>query len=275
MLVPRLEVRLLKTPGEYLQCERIQRHVWGTLDVGSSFLTATQKHGGVVIGTIVNGRVAGFLCAFLARYRGRLIHWSHMMGVEARLRDQGCGFRMKLLHRKVALERGIQSICWTYDPLQSRNAKLNISHLGAVAEEYVPEYYGHFPSVLEKGLPSDRFVVKWRVGTGRVARRLRGETPVFDPSLPRVNETRMNARGFPENSAIHLTLTNPRLLVAIPTQTDDMRSRALPLARRWRLETRRIFARYLSAGYRVEDFFSPNPVTEGRCFYLLRRNRRA
>lgn len=273
MPMPRLEIRLLKSPDEYRQCERLQERVWGNLDVGAGALTVAQTHGGVVIGTIANGRVAGFLCAFLARYRGRLIHWSHMMAVEARLRDQGCGLRMKLLHRKVALERGLQSICWTFDPLQSRNAKLNISSLGAVVEEYAPDYYGHFPSVIEKGLPSDRFVVIWRIGTERVRRRLGGEAPPFDLSLARVNETRMNTRGFPENLAIHLELTHPRMLVEIPARTDDMRSRALPLARRWRLETRHIFTCYFSAGYRVEDFFPPATATEGRCFYLLHRHR--
>jgi predicted GNAT superfamily acetyltransferase len=52
------------------------------------------------------------------------------MAVEAKYRDQGFGFRMKLAHRQIALERGLKSICWTFDPLQSRNARLNISRLG-------------------------------------------------------------------------------------------------------------------------------------------------
>ena len=91
------------------------------------------------------------------------------------------------------------------------------------------------------------------------------------PALPRVNETRLNAQGFPQNRTIRLDLAHRRLLVEIPAQTDAMRSQAMPLARRWRLEARRIFQHYLSAGYRVEDFFPPQPATEGRCFYLLRR----
>jgi predicted GNAT superfamily acetyltransferase len=272
MLMPRGEVRLLKNLEEYRQCERIQRQVWGALGVGSEAMTVTQKYGGVVVGTIIKGEVVGFIFAFLARYHGRLVHWSHMMAVEAKFRDKGFGFRMKLYHRKLALERGLKSICWTYDPLQSRNAWLNISRLGAVVDEYVPDCYGHFPSLLEKGLASDRFVVNWHIASARVRKRLRGETSSADPSLPRANETRLTARGFPENRIIRLGLTHPGLLVEIPAHTDDMRSRALPLARRWRLETRRIFERYLSAGYRVEGFLPPRPATEGRCFYLLRRS---
>jgi predicted GNAT superfamily acetyltransferase len=272
MPMPRAEIRLLKNLEEYRQCEPIQRRVWGTLGVGSEVMTVTQKYGGVVVGTIVKGRVAGFIYAFLARYHGRLVHWSHMMAVEAKFRDKGFGFRMKLFHRKLALERGLKSICWTYDPLQSRNAKLNISRLGAAVDQYVPDCYGHFPSLLDKGLPSDRFVVNWHIATARVRARLQGESLPVDASLPRVNETRLTARGFPENRVIRFDLTHRGLLVEIPAHTDDMRSRALLLARRWRLETRRILERYLSAGYHVEDFLPPQPATEGRCFYLLRRS---
>jgi predicted GNAT superfamily acetyltransferase len=179
---------------------------------------------------------------------------------------------MKMIHRQVALERGIKSICWTFDPLQSRNARLNISRLGALAEEYVPDCYGRFPSLLEKGLPSDRWVVNWRISTARVEKRLRGEAPPFNPALPRVNETWVNPQGFPQNRAMRLDLADRRLLVEIPAQTDAMRSQAMPLARRWRLDARRIFEHYLSLGYRVDDFFPPQPATGGRCFYLLRRS---
>jgi predicted GNAT superfamily acetyltransferase len=274
MPMPPAEIRLLKNLDEFRACERIQMGVWGTLGASREIMAVTQKYGGAVLGTIIKGRVVGFVYAFLARYDGRLVHWSHMMAVEAKFRDQGFGFGMKLCHRKLALKRGLKSICWTYDPLQSRNAWLNLARLGAVVDEYVPDCYGHFPSVLEKGLPSDRLVVNWHITSARVRERLREEIPPLDPSLPRVNETRLTAGGFPENRAIRLRLTHPRLLVEIPARTDEMRSRALSLARRWRLETRRIFERYFSAGYRVEDFLPPQPATEGRCFYLLRRNPR-
>ena len=269
--MPRVEVRLLRNLDELRQCERVQTRVWGAPGVTCEALAAAQKYGGALIGALSNGKVVGFIFAFLAQYHGRLIHWSHMMAVEAKYRDQGLGLRMKLLHRQIALERGIKSICWTFDPLQSRNARLNISRLGAWAEEYVPDCYGRFRSLLEKGLPSDRWVANWQINTARVKERLGGETPLFEPALPRVNETRRNAQGFPQNRTIRLDLAHRRMLVEIPAQTDAMRSQAMPLARRWRLETRRIFQHYLSVGYRVEDFFPPQPATEGRCFYLLRR----
>lgn len=269
--MPRVRVRLLKSQEEFRECERIQKAVWGNLGVGSEVLSVTQKYGGVVLGAVADRKVVGFLYAFLARRQRRLIHWSHMMAVEPGYRDLGLGFRMKLAHRRLALAQGLTSICWTYDPLQSRNAALNISRLGARVEEYVPDCYGHFPSVIEKGLASDRFVVDWRIATPQVERRLRGDAvPPHNLSLPRVNETRLNAQRFFENGTIALDLREPRLLVEIPPNTDEMRARALALARRWRIQIRKIFTRYLAAGYRVEDFLPPAPASEGRCFYVLR-----
>ena len=270
----RAQIRRLSSLQEFRACERLQLSVWGSLAVGAELLGVTQKYGGAVFGALVRGRVVGFLYAFLARRHGRLIHWSHMMAVDEGHRDLGLGFQMKLAHRQHAIAQGLKSICWTFDPLQSRNAALNLTRLGARVVEFIPNCYGRFPSAIERGLTSDRFVVDWRIGSPAVAERLR-EKPVLWPDAarwPLVNETRPNAQAFLVNARLHLNLRAPRLLVEIPPNTDPMRARTLPLARRWRLESRRIFERYLAAGYRVADFIPPSASTTGRCFYLLRRN---
>jgi len=274
--MPRTEIRLLKSFDEFRECERIQKMVWGNLSVGSEVLRVTQKYGGVVLGAWVGRSMVGCIYGFLARRHGKLIHWSHIMAVEPGYRDQGLGFQMKLVHRRLALEQGLKSICWTFDPLQSRNAVLNIARLGARVEEYIPNCYGRFPSRIEKGLPSDRLVVNWQITSPAVERRLREGVPLFHGlSWPRANETRLNAERFLENSKIRLNLRTPRVLVEIPANTDAMRGRALPLARRWRIQTRRIFQRYFRAGYRVEDFLPPDRTTGGRCFYVLGRSGRS
>jgi predicted GNAT superfamily acetyltransferase len=199
-----------------------------------------------------------------------------MMAVAAKHRNCGLGFRMKLFHRKLALEQGIKYICWTFDPLQSRNAALNISRLGGRVEEYLPDCYGRFPSRIERGLPSDRVVVNWRISSSQVARRLKyGPPRLANVTLPHVNATHRNNRGFLENQRMDLNLDAFRLLVEIPPDTDAMRAHALPLARRWRLESRTIFTNYFQAGYAVRDFFPPSAVTGGRCFYLLDREGKA
>lgn len=281
--MPGARIRLLKTHDEFRECERIQKVVWGTLGVAGEVMTVTQKYGGVVLGAFVRGKVVGFLYAFLARRRARLIHWSHMMAVKPGFRDRNLGFRMKLAHRRLALKGGLNSICWTFDPLQSRNATLNISRLGARVEEFVPDLYGHFPSQIEKGLPSDRFVVKWPIASPAVKRRLKEGPPRpalsgagrrrRNLSIPQVNETRWNSKGWLEIRRVFLDRLEATLRVEIPANTDEIRTRSRETAHRWRMQTRKIFQRYLSAGYRVTDFVPPSLATAGRCFYILQRDR--
>ena len=270
----RMQIRLLKSPKEFQACEAIQKAVWGTVGVASEVMIVTQKYGGAVFGAFVDGECVGFIYAFLARRHGRLIHWSHQMAVRVGFRDRGIGFKMKLAHRRYALQQGLASICWTFDPLQSRNAALNIDRLGGQVEDYLPDCYGHFPSLIEKDLPSDRFVVNWKIASARVERRLRGHRPPIDAAtLPRVNPTRRTGE-FLENRRLLLSLHRPRLLVEIPTNTERMRAKSLDLARRWRMETRRIFQNYFSIGYGVVGLVTPSPANGGCCFYVLGRSGR-
>ena len=269
----RAQIRLLERLTEFEECERIQKAVWGAISVASEVMAVTQKYGGAVLGAFVDNECVGFIYAFLARRRGRLVHWSHQMAVRDGFRDLGIGFKMKMAHRRHALQQGLKSICWTYDPLQSRNAVLNISRLGAQVEEYVPDCYGHFPSLIEKELPSDRFVVNWKIASNGVGRSRRGDPPqIRTATLPSVNPTRL-AREFLENRELLLDLRQPRFLVEIPTNTDRMRAKSLDLARRWRLETRRLFQHYFSSGYTVVGLVTPSSANDGRCFYVLGRRR--
>ncbi|MGH9403076.1 MAG: hypothetical protein ACRD2P_13310 [Terriglobia bacterium] len=265
------EVRLIKTEEEFRACERIQQQVWGATCASAELLTVIQKSGGVVLGAIAGREVLGFLFALLARRKGRLIQWSHMMAVRNELRDRGLGLRMKLLHRKLALTQGISSICWTYDPLQSRNAMLNVARLGVDVEGYVPNYYGEFPSLIERGVPSDRLIVHWRLKSRRVEQQLNGAgSPASCSGLPRINEVRMTL-GMPENARIFWKRAEPRMALEIPAGTDAMRACAPRLALRWRMETRKIFQAYFAAGYRVTGFAREADPGNSRYFYVLSR----
>ena len=75
-----IAVRPLKTGREFRACEEIQREVWGQPACSAELLRVTQKYGGALLGAFHGRDAVGFLFAFLARRRGKLIHWSHMMG---------------------------------------------------------------------------------------------------------------------------------------------------------------------------------------------------
>jgi predicted GNAT superfamily acetyltransferase len=273
MLSP--EIRLLLKHEDFKKCESAQKSIWGGLSVAAEVMLVTQKAGGAVIGAFVRGRLVGFIYALLARRDEQIIHWSHMMGILPSYRSRGLGLQLKLAHRDLALSKGIESICWTYDPLQTRNARLNLTKLGARVEEYIVDYYGRFHSSIERGLPSDRFVVNWRIASKNIAKLLAGEKGKAEiPDLPVINATATNRKGFLVNRKFNLSYRERGLLVAIPSNADFMRTEDLPLARLWRLQTREIFLNYLSKGYSVTGFLTNNePHAEPRCFYLLRHNK--
>jgi len=91
-----------------------------------------------------------------------------MLAVKKEHRNSGLGRRMKLMQREDALARGIELIEWTFDPLEIKNAYLNIEKLGAVARRYNINQYGITSSPLQGGLPSDRLIAEWWLKSKRV-----------------------------------------------------------------------------------------------------------
>ena len=100
--------------------------------------------------------------------RGGMPFWrSQMMGVLPGCRDAGIGGQIKVMQRDCARERGIRLIEWTFDPLESRNAYLNIHKLGTIVRTYEVNLYGSTTAALQQGLESDRLVAEWWIDQPR------------------------------------------------------------------------------------------------------------
>ena len=91
-----------------------------------------------------------------------------MLAVQSEYRNAGLGRQIKLFQREDALARGFELIEWTFDPLEIKNAYLNIERLGAIARRYHVNQYGITSSPLQGGLPSDRLVAEWWLKSKRV-----------------------------------------------------------------------------------------------------------
>ena len=102
---------------------------------------------------------------------------SHMLAVREAYRNRGLGSQLKLMQREDALRRGITLMEWTFDPVEIKNAFLNIHKLGAIVRRYIPNFYGVSSSRLQGGLPTDRLVAEWYLDSPRVKAVLAGETP--------------------------------------------------------------------------------------------------
>ncbi|GAA1055256.1 hypothetical protein GCM10017608_31050 [Agromyces luteolus] len=113
----------------------------------------------------------GAALGFLGWEGGLHVH-SHMNAVDPAARGRGIGVALKLRQRAICLDHGVDEVRWTYDPLIRRNARMNLVRLGAEVAAYRPDFYGDLRDAISGGDRSDRFEVRWRLTSPRVARAL-------------------------------------------------------------------------------------------------------
>ncbi len=169
---------------ELRTCVALQKEIWNFTDdelVPLRMFVVAEKVGGQVMGAFDGKEMIGFALSVPGTRSGHLYLHSHMLAVRKEHRNSGMGRRLKLLQREDALSRGIELIEWTYDPLEIKNAYLNIEKLGAVSRRYNINQYGITSSPLQGGLPSDRLIAEWWLKSKRVQTLLdTGKNPAFE-----------------------------------------------------------------------------------------------
>ncbi|MCB8981952.1 MAG: GNAT family N-acetyltransferase [Ardenticatenaceae bacterium] len=243
--------------------EQLQIDAWQMDDnlevVPGHMLLTFYKNGGVLLGAYAGERLVGFVTGFVGLMgNGRFKHASHMMGLHPDFQGQGIGTRLKLAQRQVVQQQGLDLITWTYDPLETANARLNIRKLGAVCRTYIPNLYGEIVGI-NAGLPSDRFQVEWHINSAHVANRLTGQDK-GGTAVP--NHLILNVMG--ENGRPPDTTKSPSEashFVQVPHNFQAVKTRDLPLALAWRLHTRQLFTDLFAQNYTVTNFvFQDNKV---------------
>jgi chorismate synthase len=272
-----IRIRPARDRADYDACCLLQRAVWGLadLDITSPIqMVATQHAGGsVLIAETPEGKSVGFAYAFAALRGGAPHLHSDMLAVLPEYQKRGIGVRLKWAQREEAVARGVSLVTWTFDPLQARNANLNLRRLGAIATEFVEDFYGITSSSLHHGLPTDRLVVHWDLNAERVLERVRaGEPPLMAPvpTLPRVNDVKWQA-GWPVSSEPRLDLDAPDLLLEVPPDWDVLTQSAPRVAGDWQGKVRRALQTYLGRGYVAADFAPTEDGGRRRPLYVLRR----
>lgn len=273
-----MNIRELETLEDLEACVALQQEVWGqgfSQLAPVSILEVSRRLGGVVAGAFdAAGDLIAFVFGLTGIQDGEPVHWSDMLAVRPGLRDGGLGRRLKAWQRDRCLELGVRRAYWTFDPLESRNAWLNLGRLGAVAREYIPDMYGASDSPLHRGLGTDRLLALWLLDSDRVEERLRGQG---DPA-PSAEGVKDVPLAFP----VELRDRLPRpgssdrphhrggdaILVPIPADIQALKAGDPELARAWREATRSALAPRLAGGWEVRELVrTPEPVS----YYLLRR----
>jgi len=174
-----IEIRALTTHQEFEEAVRLQQEIWGFEEIEllplRLFVVAT-KVGGQAFGAFDGKRMIGFCLAIPGlKAGGKSYLHSHMLGVLPDYRDAHVGRRMKLAQREEALGRGIDLVEWTFDPLEIKNAYFNMERLGAIVRRYVLNQYGTTTSHLHGGLPTDRCIAEWWIGSPRAKAIVAGQ----------------------------------------------------------------------------------------------------
>lgn len=167
-----IEIRRLSALIELEEVERVEQLVWGFADrelLPARFIVVAHRIGGHIFGAYDGSQLVGFCLALPGlKPDGCPYLHSHMLAVLPEYRNAGVGRRLKLRQRDDALARGIQLIEWTFNPLEIKNAFLNIERLGAIVRRYLENQYGTSSSPLDRGLPTDRCVAEWCIQSPRV-----------------------------------------------------------------------------------------------------------
>ncbi len=275
-------VRPPLSPEEHYELMDLERKIWGNdyRDTVPYHITIPLiDMGGVVLGVyeVGSGRAVGVLVMFPTYTDGEVHYHSHILGLLKEYRGKGLGAEVKKVQREVSLKRGIKLITWTYDPLLLSNAWLNLVKMGVISSQYRINYYGTGSFEYNKGVETDRLMVRWYLTSERVTSRIEGkglwkplDYYLHDAEATIILEGSLDSKkGFLRPGKPNLIARAPVILVRIPKDFERMIRGNLQLAKEWRLASRLVLSHYLNRGYLLADVTKDSVAA--RYYYVLWR----
>lgn len=241
-----IELRELTTIVELKEVQAIERQVWGMNNIPIHQTLTAVKNGGMMIGAYMEGKLVGFSYGFPGFKEGGVYLCSHMLGIDKEYRSQGIGEMLKRKQRDIAIAKGYDCIKWTFDPLETRNAYLNLTKLHGICYMYVENCYGDMQDGLNQGLPSDRFEVHWYLNSPHVTERKR----VYTGNLTPLNTIMFDDRGLPAFKVGNVdNFFAEAYSLAVPKDFQRLKKESPERAIDWRIKTRKEFVRMFQKDY--------------------------
>lgn len=224
--VPQLIIRRLHGVDELEDARQVCDAVWpstvGGTEITQNLITAMEHAGGYIAAAYLPEaphKPVGAVVSFLGRHKEADGQWhthlhSHMTAVLESVRDKSIGTALKRDQRNWAIDNGIETITWTFDPIVRRNARLNIIKLGAGVSEYLVNFYGAMQDQLNHGDESDRMMASWEVTSDRARAAAAGK-------LTALTEIPADAR-----------------VIELPEDIVALRATDMASARAWRVQVR-------------------------------------
>lgn len=149
--------------AELREVSTLFTEVWGRTAEGapmhSDVMRSLIHAGGAVTVARTGGSLLGATVLTPATPAGSA--YSLLAAVAPGTSDRGIGRALKLRQRQWAIERDLSEIRWTFDPLAARNARFNLSVLGATSAAYEVAFYGVMSDQINGEDEADRLVVVW------------------------------------------------------------------------------------------------------------------
>jgi predicted GNAT superfamily acetyltransferase len=255
-----LEVRELTTVPEFDQARLVWDTAWpqpqGGTEMTAHLVRALHHSGAYVSGAYVGDEIVGACLAFVGRGQEPDGSWhthlhSHVAAAMPGRTDRGLGTALKVHQRAWALERGLDRIEWTFDPLVRRNARLNLVKLGGAAVRYYIDFYGAMTDGLNAGDESDRFILRWDLASDRVVDALGGGVEAPGRAALLAMGAGMAVGVDADGAPVLNEVDAPVRLVALPEDIVALRGSDAALARRWRAAVRAAVEPVISGGGRA------------------------
>src|SRR5215204_530262 len=256
-ITPRIQIQPIESMAQMKALEKLQQDVWGWDDLDTTPLMnfiIMKELGGTLIGAFDGESVIGFAFGFVGWHEGQAVFHSHMLAVHPAYREHGIGLRLKLAQRTAAIEKGFDHVSWTFDPLQTTNAHLNVHKLGVVSSKYKVNFYGdQSSSPLHRCIGTDRLWVEWFLKSQRVIDRVQARNE-HHTDLERVERLiELGSDGLAVSRPAS-DLNGRPAVIEIPERIGLLQRENPAAALAWRRATRAAFVDAFAAGYVVDDF---------------------
>lgn len=244
----KITYKTLKTMDEMQLVSELEQEVWNVSPIPTHQTLTAVKNGGIIIGAFDENKLVGFSYGFAGFKNKKVSLCSHMLGISANYRSKGIGENLKYAQKEEAVSIGYDLMNWTYDPLQTRNAYLNLTKLHGVCDTYIQDCYGKMEDGLNEGLPSDRFQIDWWLESDYVNHYIKPKL-----AIAVVLETwKLDEHCFPiidETFDASLTYDAEVYTVPVPSDIGALKEYSLEAALAWRYQTRKIFQKLFAEGY--------------------------
>lgn len=241
-----IEIRSITTIDSLSKISEIEEKVWNMPPLPVHQTVTAVKNGGIVIAAYDDEQMIGFSYGFAGFKNNKVYLCSHMLGIDERYRSKKIGERLKNKQREIAISNGYTEMRWTFDPLETRNAYLNLTKLNGVCSTYMEDAYGPMNDSINQGIPSDRFEIHWYLTSPHVTE----QHHINNSCTFNLNEISYNENGLPVFKEIsYETLNEISYAILVPKNYQDLKKSNHAIALEWRYRTRGLFKKLFLAGY--------------------------